>query len=69
MSFVLVRLGAISPHNWGAEMEGNRLFRRDRQGRQGRGTALYVRERFDCTALTVSKDVVESLWVRIQQMS
>ena len=40
-------------------MKGYRLFRRDRQGRGGRGVALYVRKRFDCTALTVSDDVVE----------
>lgn len=30
--------------------------------------ALYIRERFDCTALTVRDDVVESLWVRIRGM-
>ncbi|KAK4827172.1 hypothetical protein QYF61_015134 [Mycteria americana] len=55
-------------HDWSAGMEGYRLFRRDRQGKQGGGVALYVRERFDCTALTVSDDVVESLWVRIRGM-
>ena len=55
-------------HDWSAGMEGYRLFRRDRQGRQGRGVVLYVRERFDCTALTVRDDVVESLWVRIRGM-
>jgi len=35
---------------------------------RGEGVALYVRYRFDCTALTVSDDVVESLWVRIRGM-
>lgn len=30
--------------------------------------ALYIRKRFNCTALTVSDDVVESLWVRIRGM-
>ena len=55
-------------HDWSAGMEGCRLFRRDRQGRQGGGVALYVRERFDCTALTVRDDMVESLWVRIRGM-
>jgi len=45
---------------------GYRLFRRDRQGRRGGGVARYIRERFDCIALTVSDNVVESLWVRIR---
>ena len=49
-------------------MEGYKLYRRDRQDSQGGGVALYLRERFDCTALTVSDDVVESLWVRIKGM-
>ena len=49
-------------------MEGYRLFRRERQGRQGGDVALYVRERFDCTALTVTGDVVQSLWMRIRWM-
>ncbi|KAK4818852.1 hypothetical protein QYF61_020071 [Mycteria americana] len=53
-------------HDWSTGMEGYRLFRRDGQGRRGGGVALYVRERFDCTALAVSDDVVESLWVRIR---
>lgn len=26
------------------------------------GVALYIREKFDCTDLTVSDDVVESFW-------
>ncbi|XP_040977464.1 uncharacterized protein LOC121232961 [Aquila chrysaetos chrysaetos] len=52
-------------HDWSAGMEGYRLFRRDRRGG---GVTLYVRERLDCTALTVSGDVVESLWVRIRGM-
>ncbi len=51
-------------HAWSAAIEGYRLFRRGRQGRQGGG----VRERFACTALTVSDDAVESLWVRIRGM-
>ena len=55
-------------HDWSAGMEGYRLVRRDRQGGRGGGVALYVRERFDCTALTVSSDVVESLCVRIRGM-
>ncbi|KAK4807079.1 hypothetical protein QYF61_018420 [Mycteria americana] len=53
-------------HDWSAGMEDYRLFRRDRQGRRGGGVALYARERFDCTALAVNSDVVESLWVGIR---
>ncbi|GAB0177355.1 anoctamin-2 [Grus japonensis] len=45
-------------------MEGYRLFRRDRQGRQGGGVVLFVREKFDSTALAVRDDKVESLWMR-----
>jgi len=55
-------------HDWSAGIQGYRLFRRDRQSRRCGGVALYVRERFDCIALTVSGDVVESLWVRIRGM-
>lgn len=47
-------------------MQGYRQFRRDKQGRQGGGVLLYIRERFDCTALTVRDDVVETLWVRME---
>lgn len=32
-------------HNWSVEMEGYRLFRSDRQGRQVGGVMLYVREK------------------------
>ena len=49
-------------------MDSYRLFRRDRQGRRGGGAALYVRERCDCTALTVSDDMVDNLWVRVRGM-
>lgn len=40
------------------------LFRRDGQ----MYVSLCIRKRFDYTALTVSGDVVESLWVRIRGM-
>ncbi|KAM7077755.1 LOW QUALITY PROTEIN: tetratricopeptide repeat protein 33-like [Ciconia maguari] len=49
--------------DWGAMMDGYRLFRRDRQGRRGGGVALYIREGLDCMALTVGNNTVESLWV------
>lgn len=45
-------------------MEGYRLFRRDGQ----MNVSLYIRKRFDYTALTVSGSVVENLWVRIKGM-
>ncbi|KAK4831785.1 hypothetical protein QYF61_019098 [Mycteria americana] len=48
--------------DWGAMMDSYRVFRRDRQGRQGRGLAPYVREGLDCMALVVGDDTVESLW-------
>lgn len=49
-------------HTWHAGMEGCRLSRRDGQGRQCGGVALYEKGRFDCTALTVSDDVGERPW-------
>ena len=49
----------IGSSDWSAGMEGYRLFRGDRQGRQGGGLALCIRERFGCTALRVSDDVAE----------
>lgn len=48
-------------HTWQAGMEGCRLSRRDGQGRQCGGAALYEKERSDCTALTVSDDMRETL--------
>lgn len=37
--------------DWCFMMDGYRLFRRDRQNRQGGGVALYVMEGLDCTEL------------------
>lgn len=37
--------------DWCYMMDGYRLFRRDRQNRQGGGVALYVMEGLDCTEL------------------
>ena len=50
-------------------MDSYRLFRSERQDRQGGGTALYVKEELDCTALAVGNDMVESLCVRIRGKS
>lgn len=47
-------------------MDGYRLCRRDRQGRQGGGVALYVREGLDCMALAAGDNTVESPWVRMK---
>lgn len=43
-------------HNWNAGISGYWLFRNVRQGRQGGGVTLYVKE-IDCTALAVRDDV------------
>lgn len=53
-------------HGWSARMEGYRLFRRDRQSRQG--VVVNIRARFNSTALMISDDVAERLWVRIREM-
>ncbi|PKU40120.1 adaptin ear-binding coat-associated protein 1 [Limosa lapponica baueri] len=52
--------------DWNAVMDGYKLFRKDRQGRRGRGVALYVRECFDCIELDSSDDKVECLWIRMK---
>lgn len=41
---------------------GKHLFMRDGQGGHGGGEALCGKEMFGCAALSVSGDVVESLW-------
>lgn len=51
-----------------AGMEGYMLLRRERQGSWGECITLYVRERFDCTALTITDYVFWSLWMRIRGM-
>jgi len=49
-------------------MEGYRLFKKDRQGRQGGGVALYVNNHLECMELCLGMDEeqTESLWVRIK---
>ncbi|PKU38249.1 dtw domain-containing protein 2 [Limosa lapponica baueri] len=49
-------------------MEGYRLFRKDRLGRQGGGVALYVNDQLECVELhlRMDEDLSESLWVRIK---
>lgn len=53
-------------HDWRAEIDGCRLFRRDRQERKGGVVALYIKRRIECEELSLTKshEQVESLWVR-----
>lgn len=46
-----------------------RLFRRDRQGRRGRGVALYAVEEVESMEITSGSGTVESLWVRIKDQA
>ena len=46
-------------------MDYYKLFRRDRQGRRGCGTALHARDCFD-VELRAGNVEVESLWIRIR---
>ncbi|GAB0209401.1 hypothetical protein GRJ2_003405800 [Grus japonensis] len=54
--------------DWSVGMEGYRLFRKDRQGRQGGGVALYINDQLECMELHLGMDeeLTESLWVRIK---
>ncbi|GAB0205799.1 hypothetical protein GRJ2_003045500 [Grus japonensis] len=57
-----------SSYDWSVGMEGYRLFRKDRQGRQGRAVALYINGQLECMELHLGMDEepTESLWVRIK---
>ena len=57
-----------SSHNWSAAMDGYKLFRKDRLGRQGGETVLYMRQQLGCMELCLGMDdvPVRSLWVRIR---
>ncbi|PKU48831.1 hypothetical protein llap_903 [Limosa lapponica baueri] len=52
--------------DWNVGMEGCRVFRKDKQGRQGRGVALYVKDQLECMELCLGSygELTESLWVR-----
>ncbi|KAK4806761.1 hypothetical protein QYF61_005557 [Mycteria americana] len=58
-------------HDWSVAIDGYRLFRRDRQGRRGRGVALYIKKWIECEELSLknSHKQVKSLWVRIRDRS
>ncbi|GAB0188654.1 mitochondrial enolase superfamily member 1 [Grus japonensis] len=55
-------------YDWSVGMEGYRLFRKDRQGRQGGGVALYVNDQLECMELHLGteEEPTKSLWVRIK---
>ena len=53
-------------HDWSAAMEGYKLFRRDRQGKQGSEVAMYVRDCFDCIELDGCDDKIECLWIKMR---
>ncbi|KAJ7426117.1 mitochondrial fission process protein 1 [Willisornis vidua] len=55
--------------DWSALLDGYSLFRRDRQGRRGRGVALYVTEGLECMELTAGNGTVESLWGRMKRQT
>lgn len=50
-------------------MDSSGLFRRDRQGRRGRGVALCVTEELECLELTAGNGAVESLWIRVKRQT
>jgi len=55
-------------YDWSIGMGGYRFFRKDRQGRQGGGVALYVKDQLEGRELCLGLDEepTESLWVKIQ---
>ncbi|CAM4394956.1 unnamed protein product [Caretta caretta] len=56
-------------HDWSTVMDGYKLFRKDRQGRKGRGVALYVREHYDCSELRYeTAEKPECLWIKFRSV-
>ncbi|GAB0191019.1 hypothetical protein GRJ2_001567200 [Grus japonensis] len=55
-------------YDWSLGMEGYRLFRKDRQGRQGGSVTLYINDQLECMELHLGMDEepTKSLWVRIK---
>ncbi|GAB0183168.1 mitochondrial enolase superfamily member 1 [Grus japonensis] len=51
-------------YGWSIGMEGYRLFRKDRQGRQGEGVTLYINDQLECMELRLGMDEepTKSLW-------
>lgn len=50
--------------SWSAGIEDYSLSRRDGQGRHGGWAAVYKREIFNCTVLSVRNNLLECLWVK-----
>jgi len=55
-------------YDWSIGMGGYRFFRKDRQGRQGGGVALYVKDQLECMEICLGMDEepMESLRVKIK---
>ncbi|PKU31806.1 dtw domain-containing protein 2 [Limosa lapponica baueri] len=55
-------------YDWSVGMEGYWLFRKNKQGKQGGGVALYVNDQLESMELHLGmdEDPTESLWVRIK---
>ena len=55
-------------YDWGVGMEGYRLFRKDRHGRQGGGVTLYAMTSWSAwsSQLGMDEEPTESLWVSIK---
>lgn len=51
--------------DWYVTMDGYRLFKKNRQGRQSGRVALYVTGALDYTEFAVGNNAVDRLWVRI----
>lgn len=47
-------------------MDGDRLFRGDKQGRRSEEVALYVAEGVEFVELTVGNGSVESIWIKLK---
>ena len=58
-------------YNWKSTIEGYKHFRKYRQGKRGRGVALYVVKWIDCKELPMrnSHSQIESLWLKIRDQT
>ena len=55
-----------SSYDWSTEMGRYRLFRKDREVRQGGAVALYVKDQCMELRLGLDEEPTESLWVKIK---
>jgi len=62
----IMKMWWVGSYDWSVGMEGYRLFRKDRQGRQRRGAALYASDQLERMELHLGMDEepTESLCVR-----